>query len=87
MGIHPSNPRSKSPRERSRKLANDGLPKEMFEDVKRASHLWLMTSPKAGIEGQQYRSERLKIDAWMASKGINNPYNTALQTLKESLEN
>lgn len=62
------------PRTRRKRLAADGLPTELFDDVKRAAHRWLMQSPKAGFEGQQYRTERRQIDSWMKSKGITNPF-------------
>ena len=47
-----------------RKLADDGFPQEMFQDVLRASHRWLMS------HDPEYRSERLSIERWMQIHNI-----------------
>lgn len=46
----------RSPRIKRPRLAEDGKPQEMFQDVKRASHRWLMTH--AGDECDEYRHEQ-----------------------------
>lgn len=51
-----------------RKLADDGLPSEMFQDVKRACHRFLMTNE--GTECDAYRQERRAIEQWMDSNNI-----------------
>lgn len=48
------------------RLADDGLPAEMHQDVLRACHRWLIE------HDTDYRHERLSIEAWMQIHRIPN---------------
>ncbi len=51
-----------------KRLAEDGLPKEMFQDIKRASHRFLMASE--GPEAEDYQARDATIRAWKKKKKI-----------------
>jgi hypothetical protein len=55
---------------RNRSLADDGLPKEMFQDVKRACHRHLLETD------QSYADEQERITLWCSRKGISRAANS-----------
>ena len=52
------------PRVKRPKLAADGKPQEMFQDVKRACHRYLM------VHDHDYRIEQRSIQIWMTQHHI-----------------
>ena len=61
----PHDPTSK-PRVKRPRLAADGLPMEMFQDVKRACHTRLMTG--TDNEAIEYQAEQERIQRWTSRR-------------------